>query len=247
MTKPATPFLAALQATTEGRASLADLITATAELGAAGEKGQAIQLYKIWIAFNPGHPQLFIAWFNCSALQSETGDPAGAIESLNGALANNPDFYPAYINLGGLLERTGAVDQGIQQWQTMIGRLAAITGPSIEHKLTAIKQIGRVLIDNRRSAVAEAWLRQALEIRPDQRDVLEQFIAQRLVQCKWPVIEAWEGVDRAILMKGVSPCRWPPTPTTPCYSWPPPNAMSRSPSTSGPMRPTPTDGPPRST
>ena len=91
------------------------------------------------------------------------------------------------------------------QWQEMIGRLSAITGSSLEHKLTGFKQIGRVLIDNKRSATAEAWLRQALEIRPDQRDVLEQFTALRLAQCEWPVIQPWEGVDHLTLMKGISP------------------------------------------
>ena len=87
----------------------------------------------------------------------------------------------------------------------MIERLPQITGQSIEHKLTAIKQIGRVLIDHRRSAAAEAWLRRALEVRPDQRDVLEQFTALRLGQCEWPIIAPWEGADRAVLNTGISP------------------------------------------
>ena len=98
------------------------------------------------------------------------------------------------------------MDEGVQQWQAMIARLAPDrTGSSIEHKLTAIKQIGRVLIDNKRSASAEAWLRQALEIRPDQRDVLEQFTALRLAQCEWPITTPWEGMDRKTLMTGISP------------------------------------------
>jgi predicted O-linked N-acetylglucosamine transferase (SPINDLY family) len=194
-----------VQAITELRSSLADVIGAAHSLNAAGERGQAVQLYKIWIAFNPDHPQLYIALFNGSSAQSESGDIEGAIASLNQAIALNPDFYPAYINLGGLLERAGAVDQGVLKWQAMVERLGAVTGAATEHKLTAIKQMGRVLIDNRRSATAESWLRQALEIRPDQRDVLEQYVALRLTQCKWPVVVPWDGVERKTLVMGVSP------------------------------------------
>jgi predicted O-linked N-acetylglucosamine transferase (SPINDLY family) len=200
-----TPLLSALREITDGRSSLGDLIGAASALTASGEPRLAEQLYKVWIGFNRTHPQLYVAYFNCSSLQSDAGDLAGAQDSLNRALSLNRDFYPAYINLGGVLERSGASDQALEQWQALIGRLAPVTGAAIEHKLTAIKQIGRVLIDHRRSAGAEAWLRQALEIRPDQRDVLEQFIALRLAQCEWPVIAPWEGMDRATLMSGVSP------------------------------------------
>jgi predicted O-linked N-acetylglucosamine transferase (SPINDLY family) len=205
MTTPAELFSSAVQAITEGRSGLADVITAAHQLNAAGERSQAVQVYKVWIAFNPDNPQLYIAYFNCSSAQSESGDLAGAIDSLNRAIALNADFYPAYINLGGLLERSGATDEGVLQWQTLVERLGVITGAATEHKLTAIKQMGRVLIDNRRSATAEAWLRQALEIRADQRDVLEQYLALRLTQCEWPVVVPWEGAPRKILMMGVSP------------------------------------------
>jgi predicted O-linked N-acetylglucosamine transferase (SPINDLY family) len=202
---PETILLAALQEITEGRSGLGELIAAATQLCAAGPPRRAEQLYKVWIAFNSKHPQVYVAHFNCSSLQSEAGDLEGAKAQLTQALLLNADFHPAYINLGGLLERTGSSDQAIEQWQALVNRLPQVSGPAIDHKLTAIKQIGRVLIDNRRSAAAEAWLRQALGVRPDQRDVLEQFVALRVAQCEWPVIAPWEGADRAILMKGVSP------------------------------------------
>jgi predicted O-linked N-acetylglucosamine transferase (SPINDLY family) len=202
---PETMFLSAVQAITAGTSGLVELINAGGALRAAGRIDLAEQLYKVWIGFNRDHPQLYVAYFNCSSLQTETGDLAAAKESLTQALASNPDFHPAYINLGGLLERTGGADEALAQWQAMITRLAPITGAATDHKLTAIKQIGRVLIDNHRSAAAEAWLRQALDILPSQRDVLEQFVALRMVQCAWPVIEPWERVDRGVLMSGVSP------------------------------------------
>jgi predicted O-linked N-acetylglucosamine transferase (SPINDLY family) len=202
---PENTFTSAVQNITAGTTGLVELIQAGGALKAAGRVDLAIQLYKIWIAFNRDHPQAYVAHFNCSSLQSEAGDMEGAKAELVQALAVNPDFYPAYINLGGLLERTGSGDQAVEQWQALVQRLPSITGQAIEHKLTAIKQIGRVLIDNRRSAGAEAWLRQALDVRPDQRDVLEQYVALRMAQCEWPVIEPWEGAARSVLMTGVSP------------------------------------------
>jgi len=198
-------FLSTLQEITSLQAGLPDVIGAVNALTAEGQPSLASQLYTVWIAFNAENPLVAAAHFNNSVIQSAAGDVEGSRVSLERALALDPDFFPAYINLGGLLERTGAIDQGVAQWQTMIARLPSVSGISVEYKLTAIKQIGRVLIDNRRSALAEAWLGQALDIRADQRDVLEQFIALRMVQCEWPTIQPLERVDRAILMSGVSP------------------------------------------
>ena len=198
-------FLSALQEITSLRAGLSDVIGAVTALSAEGQPSLAAQLYSIWIAFNPESPLAAAAHFNHSVIQAELGDVEGSRASLERALELDPDFFPAYINLGGLLERTGAIDQGVAQWQTMISRLPSVNGTSVDYKLTAIKQIGRVLIDNRRSALAEAWLGQALDIRADQRDVLEQFIALRMVQCKWPTIQPVDRVDRATLMSGISP------------------------------------------
>ena len=198
-------FLSALQEVTGAQAGLTDVIDRANMLSGQGQPGFASQLYSIWIAFNPESPLLPAAHFNNSVIQSDAGNVEGSRASLEKALALDPDFFPAYINLGGLLERSGAIDQGVAQWQTAISRLAAVTGTSVDYKLTAIKQIGRVLLDNRRSAVAEAWLGQALDVRADQRDVVEQYVALRMVQCKWPVIQPVERVDRKALMAGISP------------------------------------------
>jgi predicted O-linked N-acetylglucosamine transferase (SPINDLY family) len=202
---PGNVFLSALQEITAGRAGLGELITAAAQLQGAGEALLAEQLYKVWIGLNPDHPQLFIARFNCSSVQQGRGDVDGAQASLEAALAQNPDFHPAYINLGGILERAGAPEAAMDQWRAVIDRLPAITATAIDHKLIAMKQIGRVLLDHQKQAPAEAVLRQALDVRADQRDVLEQFTALRLAQCEWPVVVPWDGVDHRTLMGGISP------------------------------------------
>ena len=202
---PEKSFLAALQQITAKTCTLGDLITAATALVAQGQPDMAIQLYRVWVGLNPDHPQLFVGYFNCGSLQAQSGQLNAAIERLNLALANNPDFFPAYINLGGNLERIGQIDPALEQWRQVVERLPSITAPAIEHKLMAIKQIARVLSDQHRPVLAEAWLKRALDVQANQRDVLEQFVALRLGQCEWPVVAPWEGMDRRTLMIGVSP------------------------------------------
>ncbi len=72
----------------------------------------------------------------------------------------------------------------------LVERLAVVDGEAVKHKLTALQQIGRVLEGFQRDAAAEDALRQALEIRPNQREVIEHWIALRLRQCKWPAVSS---------------------------------------------------------
>jgi len=200
-----TVFFAALQRLTAGPFSLAELIDAATTLNAAGRTDLARQLYKLWIRLNPTEPHRHVAQFNCAVLESDAGDLKTASELLHDAIAANPDFLPAYINLGGVQERSGAPDQGIETWKALLGRVAPVTGASIEMKVTALKQIGRVFSDHHNPAMAEVALRESLELVPAQRDVIEQYVAMRMGQCEWPVMAGSERVDRKTLMMGISP------------------------------------------
>lgn len=180
-------FLTALQKITANTLPLNELIAAAQVVTAAGHPDQARQLYQVWIAMNGDHPLIFIAHFNCSTLQTQLGDNAGAEASLRAALARNPDFAPAHINLGSALERAGAAKDAVEQWKTGLDRLAAVTGDAVDYKLTLLKQISRVMSDNQQHDGSEAALTQAIDINPNLRDVLEQYAAARLAQCKWPI------------------------------------------------------------
>lgn len=180
-------FLAALQKTTAGALSFTELIAAAQELGQSGHIEQARQLYQVWIAMNGEDPLVFIAHFNCSTLQSQLGDAAGAEVSLRAALARNPNFAPAHINLGSALERRGAAAEAIEQWKAGLARMDGVTGDAIDYKTTLLKQISRVMSDNQQHETAEVALVQCLDLNPDQRDVLEQYAAVKLAQCKWPI------------------------------------------------------------
>jgi predicted O-linked N-acetylglucosamine transferase (SPINDLY family) len=180
-------FVSALQKVTTGDLSFSDLIAAAQQLASAKQVDAARQLYQVWIAMNGEHPLVFIAHFNCSTLLQQQGEEAGAEIALRSALAANPDFTPAHINLGSALERRGAVKEAVEQWRAGLERMTALTGDAIEYKTTLLKQLSRVLTDNAQHEAAEAALLQCLDLRPEARDVLEQFAAVRLAQCKWPI------------------------------------------------------------
>ncbi|RAK58123.1 N-acetylglucosamine transferase [Phenylobacterium deserti] len=198
-------FLAALQRVTDRTLSLPDLINAAGALTEAGQPSLAQQLYKIWIGFNPDHPQVYVAWFNMSALCGQLGDVAAAIEALNKAIEQNPEFVPAYINLGGMLEKTGALPKGIEVWKSVLARLAPVNGQAVGYKLATLRQLARVLGEAQGLEAAEVALTEALTLNPGDREVMEQFVAMRLAQCKWPVATPWEGVERKEIVAGAHP------------------------------------------
>ncbi len=185
--------------------TLPALVAEAQRLTSAGDGTVASRLYAGWIAANPADPQLYIARFNHACLQTELGEAGAARESLSACLALNPDFLPASINLGGLLERAGAIPQAIEQWQGVAQRVVAVTGAAIAYKLTALRQIARVLSEHHKPALAEATLRQCLELQPEQRDVIEQLMALRLAQCAWPVLPPGDAAERRRLLHGTSP------------------------------------------
>ncbi len=191
--------------TESGSASLADVIVAVSGLGPAGREREGIALYEAWASANAGQPQVAIAIFNKACLQSQIGDVGAAIESLKAVLEINPDFAPAYVNLGGLVERAGSPANGIELWRAGAARLPMVTGASIDHKLALLKQITRVQSDLHRMAEAEATLREALALGQPHRDVVEQFVAMRMGQCKWPPIDPLEKLDRAAQLRGMHP------------------------------------------
>jgi predicted O-linked N-acetylglucosamine transferase (SPINDLY family) len=202
---PDNAFLTALQKITAGGLDLAGLIDAAVGLKEAGALEQARQLYRVWISFNGTHPQLYVACFNCADLETQLGNLSGAAEALSKAIALSPDFVPAYINLGRVLERAGAPDRAIEQWKAGLARPAPVTGAAIGYALTALKQLVRVTSDLQRNEEAEAAAKWCLELNPYQRDAIEQFIALRLAQCKWPVIAPWGNISRKALMTGIHP------------------------------------------
>ena len=136
---------------------------------------------------------------------ADAGKLAPARELLERAVALNPEFMPAYINLGRVYERLGMVSLAVVQWSAVAAKLAPITGAALSHKTTALNQSARALETASQDEAAENMLRQSLEIAPHQREVAQHFVALRQRQCEWPVVAPSEWVSRDVLLKGMSP------------------------------------------
>jgi predicted O-linked N-acetylglucosamine transferase (SPINDLY family) len=197
-------YLSAVKKITERTLTVVELIQAAEALRAAGTPDLSVDLYKRWIAADTANPLLFAVLFNYSVLLTAQNDLAGARAALERAVAIKPDFYPALINLGGILEKLGSLDQAVVHWKLAVNKLPDVTGANIGYKLAALKQIGRILESAHQNAPAEAILRQSLEIDPTQRQIIEHFVSLRLLQCEWPVLSG-AGVDRKALIQKMGP------------------------------------------
>jgi predicted O-linked N-acetylglucosamine transferase (SPINDLY family) len=165
----------------------------------------AAALYKRWIALNPDDPQLAAAHFNMAVVAQRSGDAFAAINALRDALRIDPEFHPSYINLGRALEDIGQTGAAVSQWLALVNRLPALNGPALRHKVMALHQLGRVLEFNHADAPAEDALRQAIDLSPGQSQAIQHWIALRQRQCKWPVVQGWDGVEARQLLAHVSP------------------------------------------
>jgi predicted O-linked N-acetylglucosamine transferase (SPINDLY family) len=185
--------------------SITELFREADRLETAGDIAGAVTLYKSWVALNAADPHLHAACFNYAVVLSRAGDKMGAINTLRDTIRIKPDFQPPYINLGRLLEDIGQSGSAVTQWLELVKRLSALNGETLKHKLMALQQIGRVLENNHVDASAEDALRQSIELKPGQHEVVQHWLALRQKQCKWPVIESWEGVSKQELVASISP------------------------------------------
>jgi predicted O-linked N-acetylglucosamine transferase (SPINDLY family) len=198
-------FSQALAAARSRQLPIGELFGRAEKLKALAQRGLAIELYKAWIAFNPDHKLLHAAYFNYAVELNETADRPGAINALRECLRVKQDFYPAYINLGRVLEDSGEIGQAVMQWFALAGNLSAVNGESVKHKILALKQAGRVLESVHQDAQAEEALRQCIELDLGQTEAIQHWTALRQKQCKWPVIASWEHAARKDLVAGMSP------------------------------------------
>ena len=185
--------------------SATDLIRTAETLKQSGQAESAVTLYATWIRHNQDNPLLYAILFNYSVTLSDANNLSSARECLERLISINPDFMPAYINLGRIYERQGTVGPAIVQWSAVLAKLASVNGASITFKTTALNQSARALEAANHDESAENMLRQSLELDCHQREVAQHFIALRQRQCEWPVISPWERVNQDVLKRGISP------------------------------------------
>ncbi|WP_349437876.1 glycosyl transferase [Pararhizobium sp. A13] len=184
---------------------LTELFQSAESLNAAGQKAQAAELYKAWIAFNDANPLLQFAYFNYSVTLRQMGDVAGSIHALRACLKLDPRFGQAHINLGRALEDCGLTSQAVQQWRGFAEATAEVTAGTLGHRLMILQHIGRVLENAGLLEEAEVALWQAIELRPDKTEAGQHWTSLRQRQCKWPALVASEHVSTQQLLDAMSP------------------------------------------
>jgi predicted O-linked N-acetylglucosamine transferase (SPINDLY family) len=198
-------FLDAVAAVTGGDLPLSALVAAAEALVAAGRGAEAVQLYRVWLGFNAEHPDAYAARFNLGVAADALGARDLAEEALRGAVQARPDFLPAHLNLGSLLERKGDPAAALAAWAAVIERTPQVIGETVDHKVHALKQMGRLMSELKLQEPAQTALQAAAELRADQPEVLAHLVAQRMSACRWPALAPPVGVSAEALVRGLQP------------------------------------------
>ena len=162
-------------------------------------------IHRAWIAGHQDDPYLYVAYYNYGMLCFNNKQFMDAREALLAAIRTNPDFFPAYVNLGSVYEEAGEVGLAIEIWQSVAARLGQITPENINLKTVVLKQVGRVQQSRVDLAASEAALTQCIEISGSQRDVMQHITVLRQRQCKWPVIVPMHNISSEQLLRGLAP------------------------------------------
>jgi predicted O-linked N-acetylglucosamine transferase (SPINDLY family) len=183
---------------------IVELFNCAATLQSMQQRPLAVELYKTWIAYNGDNDLLYAIYFNYGVALNEILDRTGAINAFRESIRLKPDFEPPYINLGRVLEDIGQIGAAVGEWMKLVGKLSAVNGESVAHKLTVLHQAGRVLEGHNYDSAAEDVLKQSLDIDSHQVEALQHWVSLRQRQCKWPVVAEWDRVKRRDLLNGIS-------------------------------------------
>ena len=178
--------------------SLADLVTEAQRLQQGGQADAAVALYQRWIVDGPVAMR-HVACFNLGTTLGALNRSAEAEAAYRQAVALQPNFPHARLNLGHLLERAGQPEPAMQQWRVVID-----SGAAPDLRVHAWNNLGRLLETLRRYPEAEAALRESLLLDPVQPSVVQHYVHLRQKQCAWPVYQPVGEVGPNKLLGGTS-------------------------------------------
>jgi predicted O-linked N-acetylglucosamine transferase (SPINDLY family) len=186
-----------------GQMQLGDLIQRAQALSDRGLADASAQLYEAWIA-STDSPYRHVACFNWGTVLGNLHRHAEAEKAYRHALALHADFPQARLNLGHQIEHQHRPDEALAEWQAVLDMTAQAGPAALEFRLHALNNSARLLELLRRLDPAEALMRQSLELKADQPDVLQHYVHIRQKQCKWPLYEAVGEVTQNQLLLGTS-------------------------------------------
>jgi predicted O-linked N-acetylglucosamine transferase (SPINDLY family) len=173
-------------------------------LKASGFREDACQLYKTWIERSQS-PTRFIALFNWGVMLSDSGKLTEAESAYRQALATNPGFLQAKINLGLVLERQRKPEEALEQWAQAAQLPPAGPAADVSLQTMALNHIGRLQEARSEYQAAEEALAQSLAMQPRQPDALQHWVHLRQKQCKWPVCTPLPGISVNDMLAATSP------------------------------------------
>jgi len=178
--------------------TLAELVSQAHRLQQAGQSDAAVALYQAWIVDGP-LAMRHVACFNMGTLLGGLNRNADAEAAYRQAVALQPNFPHARLNLGHLLERAGQPDQALAQWRAVLA-----SGAAADLRVHAWNNLGRLLESLRRFPEAEACLRDSLQLDAHQPSVIQHYLHLRQKQCAWPVYQTLGEVTPNMLLTGTS-------------------------------------------
>ena len=161
-----------------GRLSFQELVSVVERLGPGAP---VADLYRQWLAARQhGFEPAFAAWFNLGVELSSQGDRQEAARCYRAALRLRPEFQPAAVNLGLLLEQNGDVEQALAVW-------SQATQPT-DARTSLLNQQARLCERLGRFEEAERFLADSLTTDPEQPDAIQHWLHLRQKLCLWPVV-----------------------------------------------------------
>jgi predicted O-linked N-acetylglucosamine transferase (SPINDLY family) len=166
-----------------GTMGLTDVMNRAQALADGGRMADAATLYETWIAHTVS-PLLHVACFNWGTLLGSLQRPAEAERAYLRALALNPNFFQARLNLGHQIEQqAGRHEEALAHWK----QVAEQPGLEQELLLHALNNMARLNETLRRYDEAERCMVQSLTIKATQNDVIQHYVHLRQKKCAWPV------------------------------------------------------------
>ena len=190
-------------ASESGALSFAEVLGAADLLTTQDNKAAAVSLYRDWLAQNES-PLAYAVQFNLGVLLAGMQENAAAEEAYRTALALNPVFAQAHLNLGSHLERLDRPEEALSQWRHMLKLVQPDTAENTDFVVMALNNLGRLLEIQKQFPEAEESLKQSLLLKAEQPDAISHWVHLRQKQCKWPVYEPFGDVTVADLIKGTS-------------------------------------------
>ncbi|MEZ5653317.1 MAG: acetylglucosamine transferase [Burkholderiaceae bacterium] len=186
-----------------GQMSVAELLMLASAWQQQGQDEAAALLYQRWLEQSDS-PHRHIACFNWGTVLGTLRRHQEAAHAYRLALAQNPGFIQARLNLGHQFEHLGQAEQALAQWREVWLAPPQAAGMTRELRLHAINNTARLLESERRYDEAEAAMVASLEFEPRQPDVIQHYVHIRQKQCEWPVYHRVGRVTDNQLLMGTS-------------------------------------------